>query len=137
MRDPRKDDMPTVTPGWDDDDPDVRVTYSAVEGELLDYGSAETSTRTIEATIIEERDDKFEVELDVVDNTNVGVFAMGGATTNHPGGDYEEFTETVSFDKSDIPYYQDDFPEVRSHIPKGERIVPLIKEWSDNKPFRA
>ena len=136
MGDPQRDGTSIVTPGYDDDDFDVRVTYQQ-SNELLNYDSAETSTRTIEATIIEERNNEFEIELYVVDNTNVGVFAMGETTTNYPGGDYEEFTETVTFNKSDIPYYQDDFPEVQSHIPKGERIAPLIKEWSANKPFRA
>ncbi len=101
------------------------------------YDTLISSTRQIEAEITNEDDDSFEVNLKVTDNTNRGVFALGGVATNHPGGEHAEYESTETFDKSDIPYYQDDFPNVQSHIPKGERIVPVIKEWSDSQPFQA
>ncbi|WP_254769248.1 hypothetical protein [Salinilacihabitans rarus] len=137
MPDPRQDDMPTTTVGWEDDEFDVRISYSVFEGDMGNYDTLISSTRQIEAEITNEDDDSFEVNLKVTDNTNRGVFALGGVATNHPGGEHAEYESTETFDKSDIPYYQDDFPNVQSHIPKGERIVPVIKEWSDSQPFQA
>lgn len=137
MPDPRQDEMPTTTIGLEDDEFDVRITYSVFEGDMNDYDTLISSTRQIDADIIDEDDDSFKINLKVTDNTNQGVFALGGVATDYPGGDHEEYETVESFDKSDIPYYQDDFPNVEAHIPKGERIVPAVKEWSDSQPFRA
>lgn len=139
MVNPLQDDMPTTDPGYDDDDYDVVITYS--DSNILEPNVSQdqyvSSARKIEGTILEERNNEFDVKLEIVDNTNRGMFAMGGSFTNYSNGSHEEFTEELTFKKSNIPYYQPDFPNVQGHIPKGERISPLIREWSDNEPFRA
>lgn len=136
------DSEPTVEPRYSDDRrQDVVIQYS--KSNIMDENQTDdttyfNSTRRIEVTIIEERDDEIEVRLEVVDNTNRGQFALGGSTINLPPEDeHTELSETVVFDKSDIPYYQDNFPDLQTHIPIGERIAPNVREWSQNEPFRA
>jgi len=87
---------------------------------------------------MEEREDEIEAHLEVTDNTVRGKHAMIGTEENRPPENkYEEFTQRLTFDKSDLPYYQDDFPKPKSYVPIGKRIAPKVKEWSQDEPFRA
>jgi hypothetical protein len=136
------DDDPSVEPLYHDDRPDdVVIQYSKsnlMDEEVEDKSSLFDSVRRIEVTIIEERSDEIEAHLEVMDNTNKGEYALAGSTTNFsPKDQHEEFSERVVFEKSELPYYQDDFPNIESHVPVGERITPKVKEWSQDQPFRA
>lgn len=48
-----------------------------------------------------------------------------------------DFSETVVFNKSDIPYYRGDFENIDVELPTAEAIIPAIREWSDSIEFRA
>ncbi|MCU4753460.1 hypothetical protein OB919_15960 [Halobacteria archaeon AArc-curdl1] len=128
---------PTSHVAYETDEYDVLISYSVSDLNLDGYDGSVTSTREIKAEIIEERSDEIEVELEVTDNTNVGMFALGGTTENHPGGEFEQFSETVVFQKSDIPYFRGDFDDIAVELPLEETIMPNIKEWSESEPFRA
>lgn len=88
MPDPLNE-TPTTHLGHGDSDYDTSVTYSTSELDLNEYGDSVASTREIKAEIIEEGDDIIEVELEVTDNTNKGIFALGRTTQNYAGGDFE------------------------------------------------
>lgn len=139
MPDPR-DENPQFRDLYQEDRPnDGIVSYSVldVQGEITS-SSHRGSTRWIEITILDDDEDEIEAQLDVVDNTIGGVFSLFGSKENYPPEDqYAEFSKRVAIDKSEIPYYQDDFPDVKSHIPIAERLTPWITEWSREQPFRA
>lgn len=136
------EERPSVNALYHDDRPeDVVIQYqksNLMDEDVQDWSSTYTSTRRIEVTVIEERDDEIEAHLEVTDNTNRGKHAMISATENlSPEDQYGEFSERKVFDKSELPYYQDDFPNIQSHVPIGERITPKVKDWSKDQPFRA
>ena len=109
-----------------------------MDEDVADRDSIYVSTRRIEVTIIEDRSGEIEAHLEVTDNTNRGKYALAGSTTNlHPKDQHETFSKRKVFDKSSLPYYQDDFPDVQSHIPIGERVAGAVNEWSQSQPFRA
>lgn len=140
MPSPLDDDPQVQSLHHDDRLDDVKIQYSKsnLMEDIDDKSSLFSSVREIEVTIIEDRSDEIEAHLEVMDNTNRGKHALFNSTTNQPPTDqYEEFSERVVFDKSEIPYYQDDFPNVESYIAIGERIAPKVTEWSRNEPFRA
>jgi len=136
------DERPRVTSFNLDGRPDdVLIHYSTsnlVGGDVDDWSSMFNSSRRIEVIIMKERDDEIEAHLEVTDNTVKGKYAMIGTSENLPPEDeYEEFTERVVYQKSEVPYYQDDFPKPKSYVPIGERIAPNVKDWSQDEPFRA
>lgn len=136
------DERPSVEALYHDDRPeDVVIQYqksNLIDEDVQDWSSTYISVRRIEVTIIEERDDEIEAHLEVTDNTNRGRNARVSSTTNlSPEDQYEEFSERKVFDRSEVPYYQDDFPDVRSHVPIGERVMPKVEDWSQDQPFQA
>lgn len=136
------DNDPSVEPLYRNDHRNgVVIQYSKsnlMDEKVADKSMLFESVRRIEATITEETENKIKTELKVIDNTNKGYSTFVGSTTNfYPKDQYEEFSESVVFEKSELPYYQDDFPNIESHVPVGERITPKIREWSQDQPFRA
>ncbi|MGN8217048.1 hypothetical protein ACTG0T_01680 [Halococcus morrhuae DSM 1307] len=89
---PLQDDMPTTDPCYSDGDYDSIITYG--DSNILDPDISKnqyvSNARKIVGTILEERSDEFEVKLDIIDNTNTGVFALGGSFTDHSNGNHEK-----------------------------------------------
>ena len=139
---PLDEEHPTVHSLHQEGRPDDGVIYYTASN-IIDDSSKSTdsvrvSARRIEITIIDENDDEIIVELDVIDNTNHGMDAMISNISNYSPTDlHAEFSETITIDKSEVPYYQDDFPNVQSYIPISERVAPVAKKWSQNNPFQA
>ena len=131
---------PSVEPVYSENQPDdvvMQYTRANFHDDQDGEGDLFYSVRRIVVEILEERDDEIEVELRVIDNTNSGEYALLGTFRNFPPFEkYKEFAETATFDKAEVPYYRDDFPNTESYVLRGERVVPNVDEWSKSQPFR-
>ncbi len=132
------DSEPVADMGYERDY-DIYLAYSNIE--QVDRNVYTSYWRKITATVVENTDWTVELELDVVDHINVGPEELVSYYDSTPGtrNDQEKFTAELEVDKADIDLYQSkEVPSgFKDRYPIEKAVVPLIREWSDETPFRA
>lgn len=97
-----------------------------------------TAGRRVTAHIEEETDDEIIVRVEVFDVVNVGHAALIDISEEHAGGNSEEFSDTITIKKADMPLNSPDLDVApRTHIPTGGKMIPNLREWVEDQPFRA
>jgi hypothetical protein len=118
---------------------DIYLAYSNIE--QVDRNVYTSYWRKITATVVGNTDWTVELELDVVDHINVGPEELVAYYDSTPGttSDQEQFAAELEVDKADIDLYQSkEVPNgFKDRYPVEKAVVPLIREWSNETPFRA